>query len=177
MKIIILAITLMIGATCFSQDVTYKEVSTTTVKLKGRFQNYTAKDGANYSVGEKIQIGLPSTGRSFIFITSIDISGTVRPATINNANTNVEIVKIKVGGNKRGGYKVMFITKAASGMERFYIYIEDAVLAQEVISSTTVLTSDQALEELKKAKSKLDLELITQEEFNKIKGELAPLIK
>ena len=74
MKIIILAITLMIGATCFSQDVTYKEVSTTTVKLKGRFQNYTAKDVANYNVGEKIQIGLPSTGRSFIFITSIDIS-------------------------------------------------------------------------------------------------------
>ena len=39
------------------------------------------------------------------------------------------------------------------------------------------MTSDQALEALKKAKDKLDLGLITQEEYEKIKAELTPFIK
>ena len=38
-------------------------------------------------------------------------------------------------------------------------------------------TSDEAMEELERAKKKLDLELITQEEYNKIKEELKQFIK
>ena len=38
-------------------------------------------------------------------------------------------------------------------------------------------TSDEALTELKKAKDKLDLGLITQEEFDKLKAELSKYIK
>ena len=38
-------------------------------------------------------------------------------------------------------------------------------------------TSDEALAELEKAKDKLDLGLITQEKYDKIKAELVPLIK
>jgi len=38
-------------------------------------------------------------------------------------------------------------------------------------------TSDEALSELKKAKDKLDLGLITQEQFDKLKAELSPFIK
>ena len=39
------------------------------------------------------------------------------------------------------------------------------------------LSSDDALAQLKKAKDKLDLGLITQEEFEKLKAELAKYIK
>ena len=39
-----------------------------------------------------------------------------------------------------------------------------------------VMTSDEALTKLKKSKEKLDLELITQEEYNKIKEELKQYI-
>ena len=39
-----------------------------------------------------------------------------------------------------------------------------------------VMTSDEALTELKKSKEKLDLELITQEEYNKVKEELKQYI-
>ena len=38
-------------------------------------------------------------------------------------------------------------------------------------------TSDEALSELKKAKDKLDLGLITQEEFDRLKQELSKYIK
>ena len=39
------------------------------------------------------------------------------------------------------------------------------------------MTSKDALEKLKEAKSKLDLELISKEEYDKIKAELAKFIK
>lgn len=41
---------------------------------------------------------------------------------------------------------------------------------------SSFLTSDEAIQELKKAKEKLDLELITQEEYDKIKEELKQYI-
>ena len=41
----------------------------------------------------------------------------------------------------------------------------------------SVMSSDEALNELKKAKDKLDLGLITQEEYDKLKEELSKLIK
>jgi hypothetical protein len=39
------------------------------------------------------------------------------------------------------------------------------------------MTSDDALAELKKAKDKLDLGLITQEDYDKLKAELSKYIK
>ena len=42
--------------------------------------------------------------------------------------------------------------------------------------ATESKTSDEAIEELESAKKKLDLELITQEEYNKIKDGLKPLL-
>jgi hypothetical protein len=39
------------------------------------------------------------------------------------------------------------------------------------------MTSDEALSELKKAKDKLDLGIITQEEYDLKKAELTPFIK
>lgn len=52
---------------------------------------------------------------------------------------------------------------------------EGALSSGEIKSN--VMTSDEALEELKKYKSKLDLELITQEEYDAKKKELAKFIK
>jgi hypothetical protein len=54
------------------------------------------------------------------------------------------------------------------------IEIEDAIKHGEVLSLG--MTSDEALSELKKAKDKLDLGLITEEEYEKIKSELIKYI-
>lgn len=45
------------------------------------------------------------------------------------------------------------------------------------VRAVRTFTSDEALSDLKKAKEKLDLGLITQEEYEKIKSELASFIK
>ena len=88
------------------------------------------------------------------------------------SNSKVVIKKMKAGN------RLMYVyTTKPQG----YVYplvivnFESAVLNGEVKSK--VMSSDEALEELKKWKSKLDLELITQEEFDAKKKELSGFIK
>ncbi len=61
-----------------------------------------------------------------------------------------------------------------TGMFPNNIQLENAISYGEVVTSG--YTSDKALEELKKAKDKLDLGLITQEEFDALRTELAKYI-
>jgi hypothetical protein len=62
-----------------------------------------------------------------------------------------------------------------TGIDNYFVYLEDAILVGEIKSFG--MTSDEALTELKKAKDKLDLGIITQEEYDLKKAELTPFIK
>jgi hypothetical protein len=62
-----------------------------------------------------------------------------------------------------------------TGVDNYFLNIEDAIAVGEIKSFG--MTSDEALAALKKAKDKLDLGLISQEEYDKIKAELTPYIK
>lgn len=66
-------------------------------------------------------------------------------------------------------------TKGYSGLTNYTIDFENALSNGEVKGFGK--TSDEALAELKKAKDKLDLGLISQEEYDKVKAELVPFIK
>ncbi len=77
--------------------------------------------------------------------------------------------------------KAMFGNKLSSNDELIKSYenefkFQDIKLPNEDLE-TDVLTSEEALNKLKKAKEKLDLELITQEEYDEIKNELAKYIE
>ena len=85
------------------------------------------------------------------------------------------IKKIWVVGNKRAGYSVSFRTKGIIGLSNYTIQFENALSTGEVKGFG--MTSDDALAELKKAKDKLDLGLITQEKYDEIKAELVKYIK
>jgi hypothetical protein len=84
-----------------------------------------------------------------------------------------EIKKIRISGSKKMGY-TLYVTCKAPG-QPITINLEKAIEVGEVVTSG--YTSDKALKELKTAKDKLDLGLITQEEFDRIREELAPYIK
>jgi predicted Zn-dependent peptidase len=66
-------------------------------------------------------------------------------------------------------------TKGVIGLLNYTIQFENALSTGEI--KGTGKTSDEALAELKKAKDKLDLGIITQEEYDKIKSDLLPFIK
>jgi hypothetical protein len=157
-----------------AQEIKYSELATTTTK--GEYTSYIASDGGVYKIGDRIKIGVPSSNKTFAFILQGD--GWVVPFTALEAGfsgTETEIKKIFVGGNKRAGYSVSMRTKGITGLVNYTIQFENALQTGEI--KGTGMTSDEALSAMKKAKDKLDLGLITPEEFEKIKNELKPFIK
>jgi hypothetical protein len=56
-------------------------------------------------------------------------------------------------------------------------HINGLLFSYVKILSESKMSSEEALSQLRKAKEKLDLQLITQEEYDKIKSELQPFIK
>ena len=99
----------------------------------------------------------------------------LEPLPAAQSGSETEIKKIFVAGNKRAGYSVTMRTKGVIGILNYTIQFENALATGEIKGSG--MTSDEALSELKKAKDKLDLGIITQEEYDLKKAELTPFIK
>jgi len=155
------------------QEVKYTDLAFTT---KGKFNSYVASDRGVYKIGDRIKIGTPSSNQTFEFIKCGDgifSPITNLPATLSGSET--EIKKIWVDGNKRSGYSVYFLTKGKNVLLNYTIQFENALSVGEVKGFGK--TSNEALAELKRAKDKLDLGLITQKEFDGIKSELIKYIK
>ncbi|MBX2969004.1 MAG: SHOCT domain-containing protein [Cyclobacteriaceae bacterium] len=175
MKFALLFLCLFVGLTVHAQQINHSDLNSIK-KFEKQYTTYVSKDNIVFNVGDRIKIGRPSSvAQTFMYITEQDaLTGTASlPAGYSGFET--EIKRIRVGGNKRIGYAVMFWTKGIWGPSTFVINIENALATGEIRSS--VMTSDEALAELKRAKDKLDLGLITQQEFEKLKAELAPIIK
>jgi hypothetical protein len=172
--LIVIVMCLMVKVS-FSQELKYTDLATLT-SSNVTATSYVSSDGSVYKVGDRIKIGVPSKSDAFTFITEGD--GILIPVTQLKASASgqeTEIKKIWVYGNKRAGYTVTFRTKGISGLSNYSILFENAVSVGEVKGFGK--TSDEALTELKKAKDKLDLGLINQEEFDKLKIELGKYIK
>ena len=53
----------------FGQELKHSDLSTTT---RGEYTSYVASDGAVYKIGDRIKIGVPSSNKTFAFITEGD---------------------------------------------------------------------------------------------------------
>jgi len=153
---------------CFGQTATYEDV--VTKRVKGKIQTYISKSGEEFSVGDEIELGPAFRNETYDFIKQ---NGGIEFHPLHTMASN-SVVRIKKITSRS---KLVYVnTTKANG----YVYalaiinLEGALSNGEVISN--VMNSDQALEELKKWKSKLDLELITSEEYEAKKKELAKLI-
>ena len=169
-----MSITVMLFTTSNAQEIKYTELAESTGR--GEYTSYVGSDGGIYKIGDRIKIGVPSSNKTFAFITEGDgLLIPITPLLASASGTETEIKKIYVTGNKRTGYSVTMRTKGVTGLSNYTIQFENAISTGEIKGSG--MTSDEALTELKKAKDKLDLGLITQEEYDKIKAELTPFIK
>ena len=173
MKKLLLAV-VFVAKFGFSQEIKHSDLATTT--SRGEFTSYVGSDGGVYKIGDRIKIGVPSSNKTFAYITEGD--GMLLPITnltVASSGQETEIKKIFVVGNKRAGYSVCFRTKGITGLSNYTVQFENALSTREVKGYGK--TSDEALTELKKAKDKLDLGLITQEQFEALKAELSKYIK
>lgn len=174
-KIILMTVIMcLFGFISFGQEMSFADLGKIT--KRGELTSYIASDGGVYNIGDKVKIGVPSSNKTFAFITEGD--GLVIPITnllANSSGQETEIKKIFIVGNKRIGYSVSLRTKGSTGLSNYTIQVENSLSTGEIRGFG--ITSDEALSELKKAKDKLDLGLITQEEFDTLKKELAKFIK
>ncbi|MDR6764468.1 hypothetical protein J2Y38_004701 [Flavobacterium sp. 2755] len=181
MKKILLSFILLSAVNSFCQEsvkATYENI--TNSKERPKFDNditeYIAKDGSSYKVGDILTIGIPTKNNVFAFISTGDgIMMPLVPATISLSGQKTEIIKFKILGTKKAGFTIWLKTKSSIGINNFNIDFENAIANQEIVSYG--MTSDQALSELKKAKDKYELELITKEQYDLKKAELSKFIK
>jgi hypothetical protein len=179
MKLSITTFLLLFATVTFSQkEITFEEMKTFT---KGAFEavefdTYLAKDGHKYKIGDTLEIGRPSSNKSFAFI--LEGSGALTAQT--NADVRVSgaktiIRKIYPIGSKKAGFAIVFQTKGFCDLcPKYYITVEQAFATNELISLG--MTKEKAIAKLKEAKDLLDLGIITKEDFEKLKLELTPII-
>jgi hypothetical protein len=154
---------------CISQELQFgKLLSDGPLK---KYNSYLASDGNIYKAGDKIKIGFPfsACNSSFCFCSSSE-----GKLGVGSSSQVVEIAYFQVYGNVNTGFFVRMYTDWG-GISRYYVFeFENALKTKELLGKG--MTSDEAILELKKEKEKLDLQIITQEEYDKRKNELMKYI-
>lgn len=166
-------------------------------------KNYQISDGTWIKNGDIFVIGKPSNmnkleaGSGYIAGSSVNshsyimlgtgaaaMTGTLMMGNENMTDDKAFIAEIKIARvskknpfepvlevNKVGGGRFLSIKKLAR------IYLEKALLSGEIINPNSPMTRETAIAKLKEAKDLLELEMMTVEEYDILKNELAPIIK
>ena len=171
MKKIFLLFGFINSISLFAQECKFSEMSK--INERGKCTSYEASDGFTYKIGDKIKIGVPSSNKTFAFI-QVSSGLQIEPLTSDFSGNEVEIKRIGIAGSNRIGYSASIETKGMTVMHHYFINMEKALETGEVVGNG--MSGDKALSELKKAKDKLDLGLISQEDFDKLKDELKKFI-
>jgi hypothetical protein len=178
MKKILLVLFILVGFSSFGQvrQMSYDTIqkySVQKLKLKGSiiYDEYLSKDGYLYKVGDVIKINKPSSGDKFLFVT--DRFSQTQASSIM-IGKDMFIKNIIVTGFKNTGYELCMTINNPMTTE-YILKFESGINSGEIYSKG--MTSDDALSELKKAKDKLDLGLISKEDYEAKKIELVKFIK
>lgn len=191
----------------FAQTVTYQDILSqkSAKELTGRNSGdditaYVASNGVTYTKGSTITYGYPTNGKYYLYFKDVTGSwlGALSEDSNNNASTSAANQEVyERVANRAGGVATIkkIECRPVDGFNRktsgCYIYLvlnrgglactnfEEALATKEIITKAdpSDVASDAALEELKKWKEKLDLQIITQEEYDAKKAELMKKIK
>ena len=178
MRKTVLVLLILVSLSSFGQirQISYDTISKYSnnhLKLKGSivYDEYLSKDGYLYKVGDVVKINKPTNGDKFSFIndrfTQIQASSII-------IGKDMVIKNIMVIGFKNTGYELC-MTIGNSATTDNILKFESAISYGEIKSKG--MTSDDALNELKKEKDKLDLGLISKEDYEIKKAELVKFIK
>lgn len=148
-------------------------------------------DGNIYGIGDKFKLGIPQKiqgaveNTHFLGIYGADPISSIIPVT-DIATTlrlpghnwsGAECTVIKIGVIKSFGFVMPFIVFSSQGTEISTMSIDGSLLSKELIDPNAPMSSEEAILKLKAYKEKLDLGLITKEEYDSYKLELSKYIK
>lgn len=174
--VLLLSSTIVLSQKSEKRQISYDTLTKYTsnhLKLKGAilYDEYISKNGSLYKVGDTIKINKPLSNDKFSFIS--DRFSQV-PAT-SKIIGNIFIIKnIIVTGFKNTGYELCMTINNPNTSDQI-LKFENAIENGEIKSR--IMSSDDALIELKRYKDKLDLGLITQKEYDEKRTQLSKLIK
>jgi hypothetical protein len=148
-------------------------------------------NGNIYKIGDKFKLGIPQKVQGafenthFLGIYISDaISAPIDPTDIvttlrlpGHNWSGAECTVIKIGVRKAFGIAMPFIVFSCLGTEISTASIDASLLTKELIDPNAPMSSEEAISKLKALKEKLDLELITKEEYENHKKELSKYIK
>ena len=148
-------------------------------------------NGNVYKLGDKFKLGIPQKiqgaleNTHFLGIYSSDaISTIIDPTDIvttlrlpGHNWSGAECTVIKIGVRKTFGFALPFIVFSCLGTEISTASIDASLLTKELIDPNAPISSEEAISKLKGLKEKLDLELISKQEYDSQKNELSKFIK
>ena len=158
-----------------------------------RFNTLVFKDGSQVSVGDTLILGKPFNGSKDFDHVMFGQYNLAKALTLgppvymgqNSSGTKIIVTSIfpyhtKLTRNSPVDV-VLYVSEAGAsnfgGASNRTIWdVEQALSKGELINPKRAMTRDEAIATLKQQKDLLDLGMITQEEFNTKKNELAPII-
>lgn len=157
----------------FSQEVKYSDFSGEVKPKVGIYTSYVYKDGNTYKVGDKLILGPTSLQGRVVYAYIREVIPFLSNETVNISQRGSETVikSLHLNGNKKAGYDVSIVCTRS-----LQIQLDNAIESGEV-KLAGILSSDEALSELKKAKDKLDLGVITQSVYDSLKVAYMKFIK
>jgi hypothetical protein len=185
---------MFLASSVYGQSLTHEQ--TQDVTITANFSNgdtlssYFMKDGSEIKIGSKLKIGTPlNANKKFTRLVfgefTLGKALLVPPEQLVDGYAGEEVVvtSVKVQHTKltkNSPIQIMLYVQNpnAPGMmrNRTIFDIEMAVETKEVINPNAAMTREQAISKLKEAKDLLDLGMMTQVEYDKLKGELSPII-
>lgn len=198
MKKIIVIVALLLGNVGFGQrSLTSSEAKD--LEITSGFRNgdeileFTLEDGNVIKKGSEFIIGTPLNPTTFtytrIYVGYYNLlSELLTPSIVLNSSfkgTKVVVETLKVNRIKLKRKSELIIlayvydptlSSLFSEKRRTIIDLELALSTGEVVNPNQKMTREEAIVKLKESKDLLDLGLLTQEEYDKIKAELTPII-
>ncbi len=155
------------------------------------FESVKDYNGNVYKLGDKFKLGTPQKVQGalenthFLGVYICDAISTIIPATdivttlrLPGHNwSGAECTVIKIGVRKAFGFAMPFIVFSCLGLEISISSIDASLLTKELINPNAPMSSEEAISKLKGLKEKLDLELISKQEYDAQKSELSKFIK
>tara|TARA_R110000787_G_scaffold11399_2_gene37801 strand:- start:2170 stop:2760 length:591 start_codon:yes stop_codon:yes gene_type:complete len=165
----------------FNLSTSYEEAKK---KFKSTFivtKKIILEDGSSLFIGDTLKLGKSASKISNDY-TSIWIGNAMSGfINISSGHSQFTYILDEIRINLLyGDVKCTFKIKdpyAKGMMATSYTASDFSIKLGELINPNAPITREQAIEKLKESKDLLDLEIITQEEYNLIKSELTPLIK
>ncbi len=167
MRKVLFIAALAIGMIASAQKATYQDVQAG--RMKGKIVEYTAKNGEVFKVGENITLGVPFRNENYDYIFQ-DAGIEYYPIGTTASGWEVRIKKIKIWKGK-----IYIKTTTPGGVYGLIINNFDEALEQGEVESQ-ILSREDAIDQLKVAKDLVELEMMTEEEFDRLKEELTPVI-